>query len=88
MHPRNPDDRRVTLASLTSARRALASQQLIPAGHQAAALFDDPSEHGPAELLRVLGEVIRDLQLRGVETRLSTAAAQKAARATVRGGPA
>ena len=65
---RHPDDGRVTLVSLTPAGRALASHQLLPAGQQAAALFDDLSEQDRAELLRLLGEVMRHLQLRGIET--------------------
>ena len=65
---RHPDDGRVTLVSLTAAGRSLAAQQLLPAGQQAAALFDDLSEQDRAELLRLLGEVMRHLQLRGIET--------------------
>jgi DNA-binding MarR family transcriptional regulator len=67
---RHPDDGRVTLVSLTAAGRSLAAQQLLPAGQQAAALFDDLSEQDRSELLRLLGEVIRHLQLRGIETPL------------------
>jgi DNA-binding MarR family transcriptional regulator len=67
---RHPDDGRVTLVSLTAAGRSLAAQQLLPAGQQAAALFDDLSEQDRAELLRLLGEVMRHLQLRGIETPL------------------
>jgi DNA-binding MarR family transcriptional regulator len=65
---RHPADGRVTLVSLTPAGRALAAQQLLPAGQQAAGLFDDLSEHDRAELLRLLGEVLRHLRLRGIET--------------------
>ena len=65
---RHPDDGRVTLVSLTAAGRSLAAQQLLPAGQQAAALFDDLSKQDRAELLRLLGEVMRHLQLRGIET--------------------
>jgi len=67
---RHADDGRVTLVSLTAAGRSLAAQQLLPAGQQAAALFDDLSEQDRAELLRLLGEVMRHLQLRGIETPL------------------
>ena len=67
---RHPDDGRVTLVSLTAAGRALAAHQLLPAGQQAAALFDDLSEQDRAELLRLLGEVMRHLRLRGIETPL------------------
>jgi DNA-binding MarR family transcriptional regulator len=67
---RHPDDGRMTLVSLTPAGRSLAAQQLLPAGQQAAALFDDLSEHDRTELLRLLGEVMRHLQLRGIETPL------------------
>ena len=67
---RHPDDGRVTLVSLTAAGRALAAQQLLPAGQQAASLFGDLSEHDRAELLRLLGEVMNHLQLRGIDTPL------------------
>jgi DNA-binding MarR family transcriptional regulator len=67
---RHPDDQRITLVSLTPAGRALASQQLLPAGRQAAALFSELSEHDRAELLRLLGEVARHLELHGIDTPL------------------
>jgi len=67
---RHADDRRVTLVSLTPAGRALASQQLVPAWKEAAALFDELSEHDRTELLRLLTEVTRHLELRGIDTPL------------------
>ena len=67
---RHPDDRRVTLLSLTPAGRAIASQQLLPAGKQAAALFGELSEHDRTELLRLLSEVARHLELHGIGTPL------------------
>ena len=70
---RHADDRRVTLVSLTPAGRALASQQLLPAGKQAAALFSELSEHDRTELLRLLREVARHLELRGIDTPLPPA---------------
>jgi DNA-binding MarR family transcriptional regulator len=75
---RHPDDRRVTLVSLTPAGRALAAQQLLPAGQRAAALFGELSEHDRAELLRLLSEVARHLELHGINTPLLPAAARKA----------
>jgi DNA-binding MarR family transcriptional regulator len=79
---RHPDDRRVTLVSLTPAGRDIASQQLLPAGQQAAALFGELSEHDRRELLRLLGEVARHLQLRGIDTPLPPTAARNAVQAT------
>ena len=70
---RHADDRRVTLLSLTPAGRALAAQQLLPAGKQAAALFDELSERDRRELLRLLNEVTRHLKLHGIETPLPPA---------------
>jgi DNA-binding MarR family transcriptional regulator len=67
---RHPADGRVMLVSLTAAGRSLAARQLLPAGQQAAALFGDLSERDRAELLRLLGEVMRHLRLRGIETPL------------------
>jgi DNA-binding MarR family transcriptional regulator len=64
---RHPDDGRVTLVSLTPAGRTLAAQQLIPAGKQAAALFDELPEHDRAELLRPLTEVTTRLKLHGID---------------------
>jgi len=68
---RHADDRRVTLVSLTPAGRAIASQQLIPAWKQAAALFGELPERDRTELLRLLNEVARHLQLHGIDTPLS-----------------
>jgi DNA-binding MarR family transcriptional regulator len=70
---RDPGDGRVTLLSLTPAGRALAQQQLIPAGKQAAALFDELPDHDRTELLRLLGEVMRHLSLHGIEPPLPPA---------------
>ena len=70
---RHAVDGRVTLVSLTPAGRALASQQLLPAGKQAAALFGELSEHDRTELLRLLTEVARHLELRGIDTPLPPA---------------
>jgi len=79
---RHADDRRITLVSLTPAGRALASQQLLPAGKEAAALFDELSEHDRTELLRLLSEVARHLQRHGIDTPLPPTAARNTARAT------
>jgi DNA-binding MarR family transcriptional regulator len=64
----HPGDRRVTLLSLTPAGRAIATEQLVPARQQAAALFNDLSDRDRAELLRLLGEVSRQLARRGIAT--------------------
>jgi DNA-binding MarR family transcriptional regulator len=64
----HPHDRRVTLLSLTPAGRALATEQLLPARREAAALFNDLSERDRAELLRLIREVAGHLARRGVET--------------------
>ena len=64
----HPHDRRVTLLSLTSAGRAIATEQLLPARGEAASLFNDLSEHDRAELLRLLSEVSGHLARRGIET--------------------
>jgi DNA-binding MarR family transcriptional regulator len=66
----HPQDRRVTLLSLTPAGRAIASEQLAPAWRQAAALFDELSERDRNELLRLLGEVARRLELHGIDVPL------------------
>jgi DNA-binding MarR family transcriptional regulator len=79
---RHPDDRRVTLVSLTAAGRAIASRQLLPAGKQAAALFGELSEHDRTELLRLLREVARRLELRGIDTPLPPTAVRGPVRAT------
>ena len=79
---RHADDRRVTLVSLTPAGRAIASQQLTPAWQQAAALFGELSEHDRTELLCLLGELARHLELRGIDTPLRPIAARNVARAT------
>ena len=70
---RHPDDGRVTLLSLTPAGRAIAVQQLMPAGKQAAALFDELPEHDRRELLRLLNEVTAHLKLHGIDTPLPPA---------------
>jgi len=70
---RHADDRRVTLVSLTPAGRALASQQLVPAWKEAAALFGELPERDRTELLRLLTEVARHLELRGIDTPLPPA---------------
>jgi DNA-binding MarR family transcriptional regulator len=79
---RHPDDRRVTLVSLTPAGRAIASQQLLPAGKQAAALFGELPEHDRRELLRLLHEVAGHLQLHGIDTPLLPTAVRSAVQAT------
>jgi len=78
---RHPDDGRIMLVSLTPAGRAIAAQQLIPAGKKVATLFDELSEHDRSELLRLLTEVMRRLQLHGIDTPLLPAAARNAAQA-------
>jgi hypothetical protein len=45
----------------------LTSEQLAPARSQAAALFDELSERDRKELLRLLGEVARHLELHGID---------------------
>jgi DNA-binding MarR family transcriptional regulator len=65
---RDPGDGRVTLVSLTAAGRALASQQLLPAGLEAAALFGELPENDRKELLRLLTDVMRLLELHGIDT--------------------
>jgi DNA-binding MarR family transcriptional regulator len=79
---RHADDRRVTLVSLTPAGRTLASQQLIPAWKQAAALFGELSERDRTDLLRLLSEVARHLQLNGIDTPFPPTAARNAPPAT------
>jgi len=66
----DPQDRRVSLLSLTSAGRAIAAGQLLPAGKQAAALFNELSEPDRTELLRLLGEVASALERHGVNVPL------------------
>jgi DNA-binding MarR family transcriptional regulator len=73
------DDRRVMLLSLTPAGHAVASRQLLPAAQQAAALFGELPEHDRTELLRLLGEVAKHLELHGIETPLLPAAARHTA---------
>jgi len=84
---RAADDRRVTLLSLTPAGRAIASQQLLPGGKQAAALFDELPEADRRELLRLLGEVARHLERHGIDTPLLPAAARIGSRGRVDGDP-
>ncbi|MBV9448305.1 MAG: MarR family transcriptional regulator [Streptosporangiaceae bacterium] len=64
----HPRDGRVTLLSLTAAGRAIATEQLVPARKEAAALFNDLSERDRAELLRLIREVDGHLARRGIET--------------------
>ena len=63
----HPQDRRVTLLSLTPAGRAIASEQLAPAWRDAAALFDELSARDRKELLRLLGKVARHLEVHGID---------------------
>jgi len=63
----HPQDKRVTLLTLTSGGRAIAAQQLAPARAEAAALFGGLSQRDQAELLRLLGEVAKLLAQRGIE---------------------
>ena len=79
---RHPDDGRVMLVSLTPAGRAIASEQLIPAWKEAAALFGELPEHDRTELLRLLTEVARRLQLHGIDTPLPPTPARNAPPAT------
>lgn len=65
---RHPDDGRVTLVSLTAAGRAMASQRLLPAGLEAASLFDELPEQDRKELLRLLTDVMRHLESHGIDT--------------------
>lgn len=67
---RHPDDGRVTLVSLTEAGRAMASQQLLPAGRQAAGLFDELPEQDREDLLRLLTSVMTRLEGHGINTPL------------------
>jgi len=69
----DPHDRRVTLLSLTPAGRTIAEDQLLPAGKQAAALFNELSEPDRTELLRLLGEVARALERHGINVPLAPA---------------
>ena len=64
----HPHDRRITLLSLTAAGRAIATEQLVPARNEAAALFNDLSERDRAELLRLIREVASHLSRRGIES--------------------
>jgi DNA-binding MarR family transcriptional regulator len=59
-------DRRVSLLSLTPAGRAITAEQLLPAGKQAAALFNELSDPDRKELLRLLGEVATALERHGI----------------------
>jgi DNA-binding MarR family transcriptional regulator len=79
---RHPDDGRVTLVSLTPAGRAVAAQQLLPAGKKAAALFGELSDYDRTELLRLLGEVLKHLKLHGIDTPIPLRADQDATRVT------
>jgi len=63
----HPQDKRVTLLTLTSDGRTIAARQLAPARAQAAALFAGLSQRDQAELLRLLGEVAKLLAQRGIE---------------------
>jgi DNA-binding MarR family transcriptional regulator len=67
---RHPQDRRVTLLSLTPAGRAITSEQLAPAWRQAAALFDELSARDRKELLRLMREVARHLERHGIDVPL------------------
>jgi len=67
----DPQDRRVSLISLTPAGRASAAGQLLPAGKQAAALFNELTDPDREELLRLLGEVAIALKRHGIKVPLS-----------------
>jgi len=69
----DPQDRRVSLLSLTPAGRAIAAGQLLPAGKQAAALFNELSDPDREELLRLLGEVAIALERHGINVPLPPA---------------
>ena len=66
-------DRRVSLLSLTAAGKAIAAGQLLPAGKQAAALFNELSARDREELLRLLGEVAAALERHGINVPLPPA---------------
>ena len=63
----DPQDRRVSLLSLTPAGRVIATEQLRPARKAAAALFDELAERDRRELLRLLGEVAAHLAKHGID---------------------
>ena len=63
----DPQDRRVSLLSLTPAGRVIATEQLRPARIAAAALFDELAERDRQELLRLLGEVATRLAEHGID---------------------
>jgi len=69
----DPHDRRVTLLSLTPAGRAIAAEQLLPAGKQAAALFNELSEPDREELLRLLQQLASALERHGINVPLPPA---------------
>ena len=69
----DPQDRRVSLLSLTPAGRAIAAEQLLPAGKQAAALFNELSDPDREQLLRLLGEVATALERHGINVPLPPA---------------
>jgi len=69
----DPQDRRVSLLSLTPAGRELAAEKLLPAGRQAAALFNELSDPDRDELLRLLGEVAVALERHGINVPLPPA---------------
>jgi len=66
----DPHDRRVSLLSLTPAGRAITAEQLLPAGKQASALFNELSDPDREELLRLLGEVATALGRHGINVPL------------------
>ena len=66
----DPLDRRVSLLALTPAGRAITKEQLLPAGEQAAALFNELPERDRGELLRLLRELANALERHGINVPL------------------
>ncbi len=65
---RHATDRRVTLLALTPAGRKMATEQLVPARGNTAALFNDLTIEDRTELLRLLSKITALLSEHGIET--------------------